>query len=279
MTSLEKKLKELNDSVESYEHRSRKRAFVYSLVIPTILLTFYLGFTVWQISQLKYQKEQLEQQNNSLMESKIALTRERSYLATQTMEAQAKIETARRELEAINQQLTRVRSASDSASVRESVSEIERRVTNVDSGITSAARNLEKYKKTGCGSIIDNSTSLEWFIGPDRNMTWDESRDWVKNLTACEGRGQWRLPQINELASLYNEAYTAGKGYFTGGQYFPAHIHPIFADIGGGSWVWSSETLGSNHVRSYNFNQGVEVEFPRNNKTYSIRVFAVRSKQ
>jgi hypothetical protein len=241
------------------------------------LLTFYLGFIVWQISQLKYQKEQLEQQNSNLKQNNIALTRERSYLATQITEAQGKIETARSELEAINQQLARVRSASDSASVQESVSEIERRVTNVDSGITSAARDLERYKKTSCGSIIDNSTNLEWFIGPDRNMTWDDSRDWVRNLTACGG--QWRLPQINELASLYNEAYTAGKGYFTGGQYFPAHIHPIFDDIGGGSWVWSSENLGSNNARSYNFNQGVEVEFSRNNTTYSTRVFAVRSKQ
>jgi cell division protein FtsB len=276
MTSLEKKLKELNDSVESYERRSRKRAFIYSLLIPAVLLTFYLGFIVWQISQLKSQKEQLERENSTLNESNLALTRERSYLATQITKAQGEIEAARTELETINQQLAKVRSASDNESVQNSVSEIERRVTNVDSGITSAARNLERYQKTNCGSIIDNSTNLEWFIGPDRNMTWDESSNWVRTLAVCGG--QWRLPQISELASLYNEAYTAGQGYFTGGQYFPAHIHPIFDDIGGGSWVWSSETSGSNNAGSYNFNQGVAVEFSRNNTTYSTRVFAVRSR-
>lgn len=277
MASLEKKLKELNDSVERYERSSRKRAFIYSLLIPTVLLTLYLCFIIWQISQLQHQKNQLEQQKISLKENNIALTRERGHLTTQIKEAQGKIESVRGELEAINQQLAKVKRASDRESIQASVSEIERRVTNVDSGITSAARGLERYQQTSCGSIIDNTTSLEWFIGPDRDMTWDESRDWVGNLAACGGR--WRLPQISELASLYNRAYTAGTGYFTRGKYFPAHIHPTFDAIGGGSWVWSDESVGSSNTRSFNFNQGFTVEFSRNNTTYSIRAFAVRSEQ
>ncbi len=277
MTSLDQKLKELNDSVESYERSSRKRAFIYSLVIPTVLLTLYLGIIIWQISRLQYQKNQLEQQINSLNEDNIALTRESNHLTTQITEAQKKIESARIELGAVNQQLANVKSASDSESIQASVSEIERRVTNADSRITSAARSLERYQKTSCGSIIDNTTNLEWFIGPDRNMTWDESRDWVQNLADCGGR--WRLPQISELVSLYNRAYTAGKGYFTGGQYFPARIHPIFDAIGSGSWVWSDEIKGLRNARSFNFNQGVAVEYSRNNRTYSTRAFAVRSEQ
>ena len=277
MTSLEEKLKELNNNVESYERRSRQRAFIFSLVIPAFLLTLYLGFITWQISQLKYQKDRLEEQNNSLKETSIALTKERGNLTMQITEAQGEIENARSELEDINRQLAKVRSISDSSFIQESVSEIERRVTNLDSGIESAARNLDRYQKTSCGSIIDNTMNLEWFIGPDRNMTWDESRNWSENLAICGG--QWRMPQISELASLYNRAYTAGKGYFIEGQHFPAHIHPVFDAIGDGSWVWSNESVGASNARSFNFNQGFEVEFSRDNTAYSTRAFAVRSKQ
>lgn len=87
------------------------------------------------------------------------------------------------------------------------------------------------------------------------------------------------MPMINELASLYNKTFTAGRGYFSGGRYFPAHIHPAFSEIGGGSWVWSNEQVGNEVARSFNFNQGMSVDYFRNNTTYSTRAFAVRSKQ
>ena len=80
-------------------------------------------------------------------------------------------------------------------------------------------------------------------------MTWDDSKNWIDNLNVCNTR--WRMPTISELQTLYDPKYTAGTGYTTGGRSFPAHIHPVFAKIGGGSWVWSNESLGSD-ARSFN---------------------------
>jgi DNA repair exonuclease SbcCD ATPase subunit len=66
MTSLEKHLKELTDNVEVYERRSRKRAVLFSLIIPAILLSLYLGAAIWQIRQLEKYKQKLGQDNQKL---------------------------------------------------------------------------------------------------------------------------------------------------------------------------------------------------------------------
>ena len=66
MTSLEKHLKELTDNVEVYERRSRKRAVLFSLIIPAILLSLYLGAAIWQIRQLEKYKQKLDQDNQKL---------------------------------------------------------------------------------------------------------------------------------------------------------------------------------------------------------------------
>jgi hypothetical protein len=59
MTSPEEKLQELNDSIESYERKSRKWTLVYALVVPAALLTLYLGFIARQVNQLNSQKQSL----------------------------------------------------------------------------------------------------------------------------------------------------------------------------------------------------------------------------
>lgn len=274
MNSLEKKLKELTNSVESYEQRSRRRAIFFSLVVPAVLLTLYIGFAVWQVSQLERIKRQLEEQNKKLNDENTSLVQETSRLTKKATEAKGKIEGTKKELDAINFQITQVRKSSDDKAIQDSLSEIERRTTNVDSTITSAAKDLERFQKTACGSILDSKTGLEWYIGSDQNMTWDEANNWVNSLTACGGR--WKMPKIEELKPLYNQAYTAGKGYSTNGQYFPAHMAPIFNGIGGGSWVWAEERSQGNAL---NFYQNLAVFISRNNPDqFSVRAFAVRSK-
>jgi hypothetical protein len=274
MTSLERKLKELTDSVESYERRSRRRAIFFSLVMPAVLLTLYIGFVVWQVNSLEQRKKHLEEQNNRLSAENIDLIQESNSLAEKVTEVKEKIETAKEELDALNRQVVQARQSPNDQALQNLLSEIERRATNLDSTITSAAKDLERYQKTSCGSILDTRTGLEWYIGPDQNMTWDEAKNWVSSLTACGGN--WRMPKIEELKPLYNQAYTAGKGYFTKGQYFPARMAPIFNEIGGGSWVWAEEESQGNAL---NFHENLAVSISRNNPDqFSVRAFAVRSK-
>jgi len=76
MNLQETKLKELENSVEDYERRSRKRAIIFSLVIPATLLTLYLGFGMWQVTQLDKYKQQLEERNRTLEKENLSLAKE-----------------------------------------------------------------------------------------------------------------------------------------------------------------------------------------------------------
>jgi hypothetical protein len=42
------------------------------------------------------------------------------------------------------------------------------------------------------GIVKDTQNNLEWMAGPDRNVTWYEADNWVKNLKTAGGR--WRMP-------------------------------------------------------------------------------------
>lgn len=69
-----------------------------------------------------------------------------------------------------------------------------------------------RYSVTTCNSIKDSRTGLEWYVGPDRNVTWDEAQQWVASLNSCNGG--WRMPSLKEIGALYNPATKAGTGYF-----------------------------------------------------------------
>ena len=110
------------------------------------------------------------------------------------------------------------------------------------------------------GIVKDTSTNLEWFAGPDRNITWGEANSWVKSLRV--GGGGWRMPTLKELESLYKK----GAG--------PRNMTP-FLKIKGW-WVWSGETVGEREARSFSFGHGFKGWMFRGNSS-SERVFAVRS--
>lgn len=59
------------------------------------------------------------------------------------------------------------------------------------------------YSKYGSGIIFDSSTNLEWLVGPDKTLSWEQADHYVSNHSV-EG-GNWRLPTIAELKSLYNK--------------------------------------------------------------------------
>ena len=131
-----------------------------------------------------------------------------------------------------------------------------------------------RYRLTDCGSIIDRSTRLEWYVGPDLNMTWSDASKWAEELAVCQGR--WAVPTIDQLKTLFDPDQTAGTGYYTRGRYWPAHIDPVFSQIGNGSWVWVRGVPDAQGAPAFNFNQGTAVRLLPANKEYTIRAFAVR---
>jgi hypothetical protein len=85
------------------------------------------------------------------------------------------------------------------------------------------------------------------------------------------------MPSIDQLKTLFDRNAVAGIGYFTGGRYWPAHIHPVFSGIGRGSWVWAHGSHDGYNAPAFNFNQDVKVEIPSTDFYGTVRVFAVRS--
>lgn len=131
-----------------------------------------------------------------------------------------------------------------------------------------------RFVKTACGSIRDNSTHLEWMIGEHKDLNFDEARHWVSDLSACGGG--WQMPVASELRALFIRQSTAGLGYEAGGKRWPAHLDPAFEQIGAGSWVWAYTSASNTEPIFYNFNQGVAVEYVKYKSEYSTRAFAVR---
>jgi hypothetical protein len=90
------------------------------------------------------------------------------------------------------------------------------------------------------GVVTDTKTGLKWFVGPDRDTTWDDAKSWVENLSV-DGSG-WRMPTREELRSLFKK----GAG---------AHnMSPLFKTTG--EFVWTGETMGTRHAWGFCFGIG-----------------------
>ncbi len=116
------------------------------------------------------------------------------------------------------------------------------------------------YLVYSSGIVKDTQNDLEWLAGPDRNVTWYEASNWVKNLQIAGGG--WRLPTLKELESLYQK----GAG--------PRNMTPLLETSGW--WVWSSETVGAREARSFSFGHAYKGWIFKGNSA-GERVFAVRS--
>jgi hypothetical protein len=124
-----------------------------------------------------------------------------------------------------------------------------------------------------CGAIKDTATGNLWFVGPDRNFTWEEADAWVKQLSACGGG--WMMPTAAQMAILFDPRSQAGTGWYERGRNWPAHLDPIFSQIGKGSWVWASGTPNEQGFPAFNFNQGIAVRI-KPTDPYAVRAFAVK---
>ncbi len=89
------------------------------------------------------------------------------------------------------------------------------------------------YVRYNNGVIYDTKTHLEWYVCHDEDISWNKASKWVSALSVDSGN--WRLPTISELKSLYI--------YRLGGK----NINPLFKMSG-----WSVLSSENKNILSEN---------------------------
>ena len=79
---------------------------------------------------------------------------------------------------------------------------------------------IGRFNITKCGSIIDTKYELEWFVGPNENVSWAQASEYAKNLKKCGDN--WRMPRFFELRALKGEyiKHNARPAAWGGDVYF-----------------------------------------------------------
>ncbi len=80
---------------------------------------------------------------------------------------------------------------------------------------------------------------LFWQVGPDRDMTWDDAKEWVDGLG-----GDWRIPTRAELQGLWD----SGISYDNWGPFENS-----------GWFVWFGEVRDSSSAWGFCFDDGIEL--------------------
>ena len=109
----------------------------------------------------------------------------------------------------------------------------------IGSEIISTDRHLVKY---ATGIVFDSKSGLEWYAGPDRGMTWEETYHWVSGL-GIEGGG-WRMPNPKELETLFH----VGDGI--------NNITYLLSNSG--YWIWAGPNKASATKWLFSFSYGGE---------------------
>lgn len=99
---------------------------------------------------------------------------------------------------------------------------------------------------------------LQWRVGPDRDMTFDEACDWVCNLSMGT---EWRCPTRDELQALCQSGVSIDNwGRFQNGGYR----------------IWTGEVRNSSTAWYIDFNWQVDC-FEDRSVSEDFRAFAVRN--
>ena len=99
----------------------------------------------------------------------------------------------------------------------------------------------------GDGTVTDRIAGLMWQKdGSDDGMVWKQAKDYIQQLNRKRfaGYADWRLPTIEELASLMKSARANDL-----------YIHPIFSEKQ--AFCWSADTFGPDSAWYANFNGGI----------------------
>ena len=107
------------------------------------------------------------------------------------------------------------------------------------STIDDLAEGTKRFKISTEGVISDSETDLEWVMGPDKDMNYDQASKWVAGCSTAGGG--WRMPTRKELATLYQKGIGDGN------------MDPAFKNFG--QYVWA-EPRNSSSACYYSFEQG-----------------------
>ena len=115
------------------------------------------------------------------------------------------------------------------------------------------------FVDSGYGTITDNATGLMWQkTGSSRTRTWARAQKYVKELNKYEfaGHSGWRLPTIEELASLVEREKVNG-----------VHIDPVFDSKQ--KTCWSADYNPTSTIRVSGY-EGWIVKFDEGTITQTI---------
>jgi len=123
-----------------------------------------------------------------------------------------------------------------------------------------------RYKLLSSGIIQDTNTGLEWLVGRDNDVSWDEAKEWVNSIDSKKYGTGWRMPMRQELKGIYEK----GKG--------ENNIDPIFYSKSYvWLWIWSGEKKSSSFAWYFEFHGGYEA-WDDSRDCGNPRVFAIRAK-
>jgi hypothetical protein len=118
------------------------------------------------------------------------------------------------------------------------------------------------------GTILDTRTNLMWAAKDNgSNINWKNAKNYCENYRGG-GYTDWRMPTQDELAGLYNTAYTykSACGY---------NLHLTELIRFSCTWTWASETRGS-EAANFLFDSGHRYWSDQSGND-SYRVIPVRS--
>jgi len=125
-------------------------------------------------------------------------------------------------------------------------------------GTTSSGGRFVAYNN---GVVLDTKTHLEWYCGPDKNISWYQAKVWVEGLSVAGGG--WQMPSINELKTLHT----------TGGY----HLAPMQKITG--ERVWSAQGIDFSTAVFFDFTMGHDFQYDKNVVLTDGRVLAVRPRR
>lgn len=92
------------------------------------------------------------------------------------------------------------------------------------------------------GVVFDTTSGFEWYLGPDRGLSWEEAHQWVQALTAAGGG--WRMPTRREVKTLHY----VGDGINN-------MTHLLYNT---GYWIWTGSDRASAKRWVFSFSYGGE---------------------
>ncbi|MCP4987124.1 MAG: DUF1566 domain-containing protein, partial [Colwellia sp.] len=113
-------------------------------------------------------------------------------------------------------------------------------------GHSTVSHSYKKRSISGDSVVVDQTTGLMWHqSGSDKYMTWNDATGWVKKLNSrgCAGFNDWRLPTVEEAASLLESKKSNGR-----------YIDPVFSKKQ--MYIWTGDKNGSEGAWHVDFYDG-----------------------